>query len=384
MSDESYLARLRALLGGRPGKDRAARSRRSREGGRVLFVSGDGARLGPLTSQLAMARRASRKIEPVFLTTPPAAPLVGHFGFPWEGLPSQADHDGASWSELFLGRLVEAVHASDPKVLVMDGTWPDDALREVRGKFSDLAFAWIRHAMWRADADPRRLGQSELFDLIVEPGELAAEFDRGPTAGRKDTHTVGPVTLFDADELLAPEQARAELGMDPQARALLVMPEGGNVETVTSDVDVVADEVAAWDGWQVYLAGAPAAGHGTVTRTDIHVLSTYPLARHLRAFDAAVAASDYTSYHELLIAGVPTIFVPGLDGGDDDRAGRAFYAEKAGIGMCLQNITPDVVGEALRVLTTERLSAAMRQRMQDVYPPNGATEAMRLVEEAAL
>ncbi|MFW6205401.1 MAG: hypothetical protein ACOC96_10540, partial [Actinomycetota bacterium] len=248
---------------------------------------------------------------------------------------------------------------------------------------------WIRHAMWRADADPQALDQSELFDLIIEPGELAAEFDRGPTVGRGDAHVVGPVTLLDRDELLDRDKARSDLGVDPQAGALLVLPETGKITgdvtgsagSITSDLDVLADEVATWDGWRIYLANAPDAGDDTVGRSDVRVLSAYPLARYLRAFDGAVAASDYTSYHELLMAGVPTIFLPGLGTGSDDQFGRAFYAEKAGVGMCLQTLRPDMVGEALRALTSARLSAAMRQHMQETYPPNGATEAMRLVEE---
>lgn len=382
-SREAYVARLRGLLGAPSGEARHVRSlRRAREHRRVLFVSSNGAGMGHLTRLLAMARRANDGIEPVFLSMSQAVPVVERYGFPWEYCPSRADLDvdATSWNILFADRLAEVLRTFEPRALVFDGTWPYRGLRETRNAFPDLAYVWSRRPMWRSDTDARKLDHAGLFDLIIEPGELATEFDRGPTVGRGDAHVVGPVTLLSRDEMLDREQARAELGMDPQARALLVTLGAGNINDIASDLEVIADSVAERDGWQVYATNAPIAWNGVVARSDVHVLSVYPLARYLRAFDGAVAAAGYNSYHELVMAGVPTIFVPNCETATDDQYARAAFAEKNGIGMCLQTVRPEMVDEALNTLTTSDAGAAMRQRAQEIYPTNGAAAAMRLVE----
>ncbi len=380
---DAYVTRLRRLLGAPSGDARPVRSLRPpTDRQRVLFVSSNGAGMGHLTRLLAMARRATSGIEPVFLSMSQAVPVVERYGFPWEYCPSRADLDvdAASWNDFFGGRLAEVLRTFEPRALVFDGTWPYRGLREARDRYPDIAFVWSRRAMWRVDTDTRKLEQADLFDLIVEPGELAAEFDRGPTVGRGDAQRVGPVTLLGPDELLDRQKARTELGMDPDAPALLVTLGAGNINDITSGLDTVADEMRAWAGWQVYATSAPIAWNGGVARPDVHALSVYPLARYLHAFDGAVAASGYNSYHELLMAGVPTIFVPNLETATDDQFARAAFAEKAGIGLCLPTLRPETIGDALKVLTTPSVSAAMRQRAEEVYPANGAAAAMRLVE----
>ena len=52
----------------------------------------------------------------------------------------------------------------------------------------------------------------------------------------------------------------------------------------------------------------------------IHLDSTYPMSRYLRAFDASVAAAGYNAYHELIRFGVPSLFVP-MARQTDDQAG---------------------------------------------------------------
>jgi UDP:flavonoid glycosyltransferase YjiC (YdhE family) len=48
-------------------------------------------------------------------------------------------------------------------------------------------------------------------------------------------------------------------------------------------------------------------------RTDVHIVREFPLSRRFRAFDLAVSASGYNSFHELLRFGIPTLFIPNLD-----------------------------------------------------------------------
>jgi UDP:flavonoid glycosyltransferase YjiC (YdhE family) len=52
----------------------------------------------------------------------------------------------------------------------------------------------------------------------------------------------------------------------------------------------------------------------------------FPLARFLSGFDLAISASGYNTFHELLQAGVPAIFLPNSAPGMDNQSARATFA----------------------------------------------------------
>ncbi len=69
--------------------------------------------------------------------------------------------------------------------VVYDGSDPPQALIAAVGSRSRCKLAWIRRGMWEPGYDPS-LHLSPHFDLILEPGELAAARDRGATALRRN------------------------------------------------------------------------------------------------------------------------------------------------------------------------------------------------------
>lgn len=349
---------------------------------RVLFVTTNGTGMGHLTRLLAMATRSSDAVEPFFFSMSAAVPVVTEFGYGWEYLPSQDELDvyAHEWNGLFTDRLTEIVHRYLPRALVFDGVVPYDGLRTARRQFPNLAFVWSRRPMWRHGKGRRWLRRSSWFDLVIEPGEFAAAADRGPTVGRTDVSRVRPITLLDRDDLLDREKARSELGIENATKAVLVNLGAGNLNDNRSDLDVVADAVGRRPGWQVYATRAPISRAGRPARQDIKTISVYPLARYLAAFDVAVVACGYNAYHETILAGTPAIFVPKSKMIDDQHA-RAHYAGDHGVGIAVDAVAPDSIDKALDRLADPGEAALIRQRCLEQYPGNGATEAMKLVEE---
>jgi UDP:flavonoid glycosyltransferase YjiC (YdhE family) len=349
---------------------------------RVLLMTSNGTGMGHLTRMLAMATRSSDAIEPFFFSMSSAVPVVARYGYGWEYCPSQdeLDVDVAEWNALFDDRLTEVIERYQPQVLVFDGVVPYNGLQTARRRFPDLICVWSRRSMWRRGVGRRWLHRSSWFDLVIEPGEFAAAADRGPTVGRIDAVGVRPITLLDSDDLLERGQARAELGIEESTKAVLVTLGGGNLNDITSDLDVVADVVRHRPDWQVYATQAPITRSGAPARDDIRSLSVYPLSRYLAAFDVAVVACGYNAYHEAILAGTPTIFVPKPKNTDDQHA-RAAYAAERGLGVAVDEVTPELIGKALDRLIDPGEAARVRQQCAEQYPGNGAADAMALIED---
>lgn len=381
---EVHVARLARTIGEPAGTPVTPSSRRRpADRTRVMFVSSNGAGMGHLTRLLALANRASDRVEPFFFSLSQAVPVVERFGHRWEYCPSRGDLDCSidEWNALFADRFAEVLRRYRPRAVVFDGTMPYVGIVKVRPAFPDVTFVWSRRGMWREDTTEKFLERGHVFDLVVEPGEVAAAADRGPTSRLDDAVRVGPVTLLDRADLLPRDEARAELGMDPDAPALLLSLGAGNINDITSDLDVVADAARELSGaWQVWTTRPPIAHRGRPPRDDVRTLSVYPLSRYLAAFDATVVAAGYNSYHEVLMAGLPSAFVPNLDTTTDDQLARAEHAQAAGLGVSLPQVTPESARAALAAITDPDRAAALVVAARAATPVNGAGEAMATIE----
>lgn len=379
-----HVDRVAALIGAAPGQRLDLRSRtRPRGRVRVLFVSSNGAGMGHLTRLLAMATRGSARIEPIFFSMSQAVPVVSSYGFPWEYCPSRGDlgTSAQEWNPFFAERCAEVIRRYAPRAVVFDGTMPYLGLVAARTLFPNVLFVWSRRGMWREGTTEKFLSRGDGFDLVIEPGEVAAAADAGPTTTRTDARRVGPVTLVSADEVLSRAEARAALGMDPDAPALLLSLGAGNINDTASDLGILAEAAADLPGgWQTFVTKAPIARSDGPGRGEVRTLSVYPLARYLRAFDAGVVAAGYNSFHEVVAAGLPCVFVPNTATVTDDQVARARYAQSEGFGVCLEQVSPESARSALTRVTESGLAEAASARAAKVAAHDGAREAMTIIE----
>lgn len=393
-----HVARLEALVGPPPAADRAdhepgvgegaervrtarppaARPRR-REPAPVLLISSNGTGMGHLTRLLAYAQRAPAGVRPYFLSLSQAVPVVGGFGHPYEYLPSMAP-TGLSpehWHMYFRARTSEAVERLQPAVVVFDGTWPYKGIPGVRDDHPHVPWVWSRRGMWYQGQNRDQLAKAGWFDLVVEPGDFAAPADRGVTAGAPATR-VGAVTLLDPEDLSDRAAARRTLGLDPAAPTALVTLGAGNINDATSTTRMVVDALRAL-GLRICVTRPEIAERGGVVDPDVDVVSSYPLSRHCRAFDLAVSAAGYNSFHELLRFGVPTLFLPNPNTALDDQRTRARYAADQGWAHSLDEPEPHAIRKLLGDLLEN--GSSMVGKVQAADPGNGAGPAMAAVTE---
>lgn len=351
---------------------------------RVLFVSSNGAGLGHLTRLMAMARRSSPDVLPVFFTLSQAVALVRQTGFMCEYLASTSySHmHTRDWNSHFERRLEDIIETYRPRAVLFDGTWPYVGLGEAALRHPDIPFVWSRRSMWQAGrSDPSIISRGSAFRLVIEPGEFAGAFDRGLTTHYRDRVVqVPPITFLDRDELLSWEDARAELGLDTGRPAVLVGLGAGNINDIASTVDVVIERLSQRPEIQICVTDPLIAARRARVDSRVHLTSVFPLSRYLRAFDFAVSAAGYNSYHEFVAFGVPAVFVPNTSTSLDDQAARARYAAHVGVGLAVECFTGRAFDEALQVMLEEGRRDAMRRRAEALHRGNGAAVAMRSVE----
>lgn len=348
--------------------------------GGVLLVSSNGAGMGHLTRLLAIGRRLDDDVPRTFFSLSSAVPAMAAAGAGWEYCPSAGalGGSGAAWNDMFAERFRLVLGTYRPSVVVFDGTWPYSGLVRVRREVPATRFVWSRRAMWKPSVTGDHLGLARAFDLVVEPGEYAGAVDVGATTRATDAVRVAPVTLVDPEDLLPREVARRELGLPEQGRALLLTLGAGNINDISSDVGAVVGAVRdRHPGWTVWLTRPPISETGPPPE-GVSTLQVYPLARYLRAFDGAVAAAGYNAFHELLAAGVPTVWVPNLGTTTDDQLARARFAQDAGVGWCVPDV-PAGIDDALAGLVDDDRRATMAAEAVRTYPGNGAGPAAALV-----
>jgi Glycosyltransferase family 28 C-terminal domain len=380
----AHVERLRDLIG-RP--RRSARGigvpRRKR---RILFVTSNGVGVGHLTRMLAVARRCPQPLEPVFLTLSQAIRIVREHGFLVEYLPFHGllGCDIQRWNQCLREEVNELIGFYDPPVVVFDGNVPYQGLVDALGDNPDVFAVWCRRGMWQAGRGKDVIGRERHFDAVVEPRDLAERFDRGLTAqSRARTRVVGPIRLLDESDLLSRRQARAALGISSTRPAVLLqLGAGNNYDYAPLRRTAIAMLRERYDA-DVRVAQWPIAEEPLELPEGVRSIREFPLSRYARAFDLVISAAGYNSFHEVLLAGVPAIFVPNEHPQQDDQLARARFVEHEDLGACVRVREIYRLGACIERLLAPAERRRIARRCATLERGNGAVELVGLIEEMA-
>jgi UDP:flavonoid glycosyltransferase YjiC (YdhE family) len=373
---EAHHRRLLELIGPPEGDGQPRPSgsvkRATSERPALLLISSNGSGMGHLTRLMAYARRAEPNMAPHFLSLSQAVWVVAQYGFSFEYLPS-AGATGLSprhWKDLFTERVSDAVRRLRPAVVVFDGTRPYDGIPEVRELYPEACWVWSQRGMWRHGMNAEHLTRAAWFDNVLTPGEFAEAYDRGATSNAGGVQ-VGAVTLLDTEELEDRDTARRVLGLPLDKRLALVALASDDSNYTSHETAAVLEALRRLDVG--ICVTQTEIARSVRTRVDAHVVRQFPLSRLFRAFDLAVSAAGYNSFHELLRFGIPTLFIPKLTTALDDQQGRARFAADTGLAHVLEQVSVDAATPLLCDLL-ER-GHAMVAKVSSVDRGNGATAA---------
>jgi UDP:flavonoid glycosyltransferase YjiC (YdhE family) len=361
----------------------AVATQRSRR--RVMFITINGVGMGHLTRMLAIAKRCPAPIEPVFVTMSQALKVLREQGYLAEFIPSRQylDCDINQWNRFLCDELNEMISFYDPAVVVFDGNVPYQGIVDALQANPDPWSIWSRRGMWRATNDDI-VEREKFFDVVVEPGDLAASDDHGITRRHQErTHHVSPIRLLDSADMLSRDEARRALGMDGERPAVLIQLGAGN------NFDYRSIHTTALAHVQQRYDAQIAVGEWLISEQRMDLpdqvvsLPGYPFARYFKAFDLAISAVGYNSFHELLFAGIPTIFVPNENMSQDNQFARALFADRHGLAVCVRSKEVYKLTATIDRLFDPDERAQLETRMAVLDQANGAADAAALIDELA-
>jgi UDP-N-acetylglucosamine:LPS N-acetylglucosamine transferase len=354
----------------------------------IILATSNGVGMGHLARASAVALALKDVANPIIVSMAGGlAELPSYMGIRCEYIPGR-DRGWMSrekWDKYLRDRLLALVEETGASVLSFDGVVPYPGVIAAKNSNSDLALVWVRRGLWQKKPQRFVLGlQSRMMDHIIEPGDIAREYDHGPTSVRRDAVLTSPVSLFQPSYAMSREDARKALGLDPNRPAVLVQLGTGDSD-VNEKMSAALSGLLGWKGLQVILTKAPTDKNGKSLAPDgldIKVLRYFPLANVLHAFDAGVCATGYNGVHELLPAGLPTVFVSNIRGTDDQEA-RAQWCHDKGFALrANQSDLSDITAKVHQLQdseTRERLS----EKCKELPAANGGAEIAKILFELA-
>lgn len=291
-----------------------------------------------------------------------------------------------SWNHFLRHEINELINFYDPSILMFDGNVAYGGLVSAIRDNPSVMSAWCRRALWRPGTQAEEnIRRESAFDAVIEPGELAGEYDAGlTTLYRGRTRNVAPVRLLDGPELLPREEARKELGLDADRTTVLIQLGSQNNYDYAEVQAAVLSRLLEETGLQTIVAEWLISNEPAPLPDGVKRVRTYPLGKYLNAFDFTVSAAGYNGFHEHLFAGLPTIFVPNENPMQDEQLARAQYAERNGLGLCLRTREVYKARAYIEKMLDESYRTSIRQQCETLDATNGANEIARFVEESVL
>lgn len=360
-------------------------------------VNGSG--LGHVARQVAIHRWLRRyasfagvATQHWFLTTSEADTWLWHEGFAAFKLPSKSVVEAAGVPKLSYLALAKqwiwhSLALLRPDLLIVD-TFPNGSFQELLGALDLCKQRALVLRPVKADIAQQAAFRAVagLYDRVIVPAsadEGVAELGLEP---RRVAFT-GPIMRAERFELRSRAEARQALGVSDDARCVLVSAGGGGDASAEQLFRTVTELLADDPRLHLVLAAGPLF-RGTPRRGPRLTWWTEPgLGEQLAGVDAAICAAGFNTAHELLFAGVPTVFVP-QDKVADDQAARVDALVRAGAARVASLADPvglrAAVGAVLGPDTAAALRAAGMAQVPENHARDAALELLGLLLPAAL
>lgn len=355
---------------------------------KIVNYAVNGRGVGHLTRLVAINRWIRRyaaycgvRCEVYFLTSSEADGMLFAEGFASFKLPSktlvkETGIDKRGYLALAKQWVWHSLGLLRPDLLVVD-TFP-------RGSFGELLSAldlvkqraFIYRPMKQSFARrPDFQAMLPLYDAILVPDEEEVSHTIVPTAAKgRVTHT-GPVVCREAVELREREEARASLGVAPDALCVYVSAGGGGDPTSEARLARALAAIAEIPGAHAIVGGGPLYRGQRQHGPRVTWLAGERAIELMPGFDLAISAGGYNSFFELMFTGVPSLFWPQPKVADEQDV-RVHRAASQGAARVLpEDCSLEHLRQELAELQDPARRRAMSEAAQAFFPRNNARRA---------
>lgn len=350
----------------------------------VIMITSNGVGAGHLIRASAIARRLKDVARPIIFSMAYSVVEVSNaLDIECEFIPGRDKGLMARrrWDNYLRDRLIALIDETGAKVVTFDGVVPYPGILAAKLRRPAVSFIWIRRGMWQKKPQGIALSlQSKLMDYVIEPGDVAREYDNGPTKDRSEAVLTSPVSLYDPEQSLTRSEARLKLGLNPDGISVLVQL-GVGEQDLNERVSAVLKGLSQWPEIQIVMAKEPRnqRGESLVPRgTSVKVIRHFPLADVIHAFDAVVCAAGYNSVHEVIPAKVPTLLIAN-NRGTDDQLARAKWCEDYKLALFADNESLEEIQNKAHMLLEPKVRFKLIQMCERIEKFTGDEEIASMI-----
>jgi UDP-N-acetylglucosamine:LPS N-acetylglucosamine transferase len=350
----------------------------------TLFVPTNGAGLGHLTRCLAIARRL-KKLDPnrkiIFFSTSSAMNLISKEGFLGYHIPSQMvcrKHvKSGEWNSMFQKRLRMIIKIHQPNLLFFDGVYPYAGLITSMRETKGMKKVWMRRGLGKK-VRPEVNKKEKEFDMIIVPKELFIPQEEQKTGKH---YYSDPIIYLEKSELLNRESLRKKWKVPQNHKLVLVSLGAGNINNINPTISKILTVLRKRKDIFIVISESIIGKRLQIPEQEnLIIIRDYPISSYYNAFDLAITASGYNSFHELLFFNVPAIIIPNQMTKTDNQVARALSAEKAGAAMVIKNESIPEIEKAINMVLEPQKQLLMKNTTQKLIYKNGADDVANLLK----
>lgn len=353
---------------------------------RRLFFPTNGNGLGHAQRCALVAEDTSDGTASIFAAFPSCVTFLRKRGFGCLPMVSRtAEHvDEYAADILNYLRLRQLLRRGDQ--LIFDGGFVFDSVYRLASEL-DLSATWIRRGLWQSGQVNRAaLERERAFNNVIVPTEAFEELNTEYSMG-DHVHKVGPIVQKIERTKDDPQSLRDRLSIEfdrPVDTLVVSMLGGGVASRRTAHTQMLCSLFESRRNCLHLVLAWPNAviDNGVYGWNNSFVLRTRRAIDFCRAADLCVSAAGYNSFHELIYARVPTIFIPQSASFLDDQERRARAAEERQLAALVKETELfKLEHEALAFIDAGKSAAIVNALSKEELPASGNSEAAKIIEK---
>ncbi|MBJ24308.1 MAG: hypothetical protein CMB64_06525 [Euryarchaeota archaeon] len=347
----------------------------------ILVFPTNGVGFGHFTRILAVAKRIKKLnpgIEVIFFTTMTTLHILKEQGefvaYHIPGRKKFKEMDAKTWNTL-TEEIMENIFAiHNPSLFIFDGAYPYRGMLNSIKNQEGLKKVWLRKGTLKKgfSKDPKE--SINRFNYIIRPKDSVEYNDEVDDDYIPDLIKCNPILMLDKSELLSKKDACARLGVPEKSKIVYVQLGAGNINNINSEIGMTLDVLKEFEDLYVVIGESMIGKRMNITGERVRIIRDYPNSRFFNAFDFAIMAAGYNSFHEAIHFSLPTIFYPNLNTGQDDQLARAKIAEDLGAMMVVKERKRKNVENAIKKIYDENIRERMKENIKKLHAENGAEQ----------